>query len=595
MKEALKIPVGGEKRIKAIAVSRGIAFGKIVPLFGRKRQYYHASITNENVISEIRRVNVAFRFARRGLNRIAVATQESPIPEIFDAQIAMLEDSSLQSKIEEHIKEHCVNAEWAVRKVTHEYISRFKAIPDIHLREKYIDVEDVADRILVALGGGEQALRLPADSIIAAKDLKPSTLVELSQTPPVGVLSKNGGWTSHTFILARELGIPALTGIKNIDDLVDANSEMIIDGFKGLLVIDPSDETLESYRQELIDITPIETVDELDLGERDELRTNDGRPVNILANIDIAATYPKAKREGANGIGLYRSEYLFNQYSGLTDEEEQYTEYCAIADQAGTDGVKIRLFDIAQNEFSGREAQREVNPALGMRGVRLSLTHENIFREQVRAILRASYGRRIDILLPMVTNIQDVRKAKDLIESERTALSAASIKTDDPQIGIMIEIPAAVLIIDELLEECDYIALGTNDLVQYLLAVDRDNEMAANWFQTLHPAVIRSIKMVVDAAARAQKPLVVCGEMAGSLFYLPLLIGLGADSLSMNVNSIKRIGRIVSGISYKETQILAEKVMKCRTSHEIEDELRSYISANALHLYPKHFLNSAFS
>jgi phosphotransferase system enzyme I (PtsI) len=386
-----------------------------------------------------------------------------------------------------------------------------------------------------------------------------------------------------------------LTGIKNIDELVGTDSKMIIDGFKGLLVIDPSDETLESYRQELIDITPIETIDEMDRSERDALETKDGRSINILANIDIAATYPKAKRDGANGIGLYRSEYLFNQYSGLPDEEEQYTEYCAIADQAGIDGVKIRLFDIAQNEFSGRETQREVNPALGMRGVRLSLTHEIIFREQVRAILRASYGRRIDILLPMVTNIQDVRKAKELIEHERTALSAAAVKIDDIRLGIMIEIPAAVMIIDELLEECDYIALGTNDLVQYLLAVDRDNEMAANWFQTLHPAVIRSIKMVIDAADKSQKPLVVCGEMAGSLFYLPLLIGLGADSLSMNVNSIKNIRRIVAGISYKETRILAEKVMKCRTSNEIEEILRSYISVNALNLYPKNFLNSAFS
>lgn len=592
MKEALQIPVGGEKRIKAIAVSRGIAFGKIVPLFGRKRQYYRASVAGEDVAAEIRRVNVAFRFARRQLNRIAVATQESPIPEIFDAQIAMLEDSSLQSQIEDHITEHLVNAEWAVRKVTYEYISRFKAIPDIHLREKYIDVEDVADRILVALGGGEQTLRLPADSIIAAKDLKPSTLVELSQTPPVGLLSKNGGWTSHTFILARELGIPALAGLKNIDDLVNANSEVIIDGFKGLLVIDPTEETIESYRQELISIAPNETVEEIDRSERDELRTTDGRAINILANVDIASTYPKAKREGANGIGLYRSEYLFNQYSGLPDEEEQYIEYCKIADQAGVDGVKIRLFDIAQNEFFGRESPREVNPALGMRGVRLSLTHESVFREQVRAILRAAHGRRIDILLPMVTNIQDVRRAKDLIENERKALSDASVKTDDTRIGVMIEVPAAVLIIDALLEESDYIALGTNDLVQYLLAVDRDNEMTSNWFETLHPAVIRSIKMVIDAAEKAKKPLVVCGEMAGSRFYLPLLVGLGADSLSMNVNSIKQISRIVAGISYKGTQILAENVIKCRTSNEVEDAIRSFISENLSHLYPRDFLKS---
>jgi len=595
MKEVLEIPAGSETRIKAVAVSRGIAFGKIVPLFGRKRQYYHASVSDEDVISEIRRVNVAFRFARRQLNRIAVTSQENPIPEIFDAQILMLEDSSLLSKIEDHIKEHLVNAEWAVRKVTYEYISRFKTISDTHLREKYIDLEDVADRILVALGGGQPPFLLPTDSIIAAKDLKPSTLVELSQTPPVGLLSKNGGWTSHTFILARELGIPALSGIKNIDELVGTDSQMIIDGFKGILIIDPSNETIESYSGELNNIYPAETADEDEITYREALHTIDGRPVNILANIDIATTYQKAKRQGAEGIGLYRSEYLFNQYRGIPDEEEQYAAYCEIADQAGSDGVKIRLFDIPQDEFFGRETQTEVNPALGMRGLRLSLTHEIVFREQVHALLRAAHGRDIEILLPMVTNIQDVRNAKRLIENERQSLLDASVKSGNSKIGIMIETPAAVLIINELLEEIDFIALGTNDLVQYLLAVDRDNEMAANWFQTLHPAVIRSIKIVIDAAENAGKPLIICGEMAGSPYYLPLLIGLGANNLSMNVNSIKRIYRIVSGISYKETMILAENALKCSTSNEVEDAVRSYISEKAPHLYPKNFLDSTFS
>lgn len=584
----------GERRIKAIAVSRGIAFGKIVPLFGRKRQYYRASIACEETAAEIRRVKVAFRFARRQLNRIAVTTPESPIPEIFDAQIAMLADSSLQSKIEEYITEHLVNAEWAVRKVTYHYISRFKAIPDAHLREKYIDLEDVADRILVALGGGQQSLKLQPDSIIAAKDLKPSTLVELSQTQPVGLLTKNGGWTSHTFILARELGIPALTGIQKLDDLVIGDSEFIIDGFKGLLIVDPTAATVEEYKRELKNISPVEFKSDSNIGGKD-LQTTDGRHINILANIDIASTYPKAKAEGAHGIGLYRSEYLFNQFSGLPDEDEQYAAYCEIGDQAENDVVKIRLFDISQNEFFGREAQRELNPALGMRGLRLSLTHEDVFREQVRAILRASFGRNIEILLPMVTNVSEVREAKRFIELEKHSLNTSSIKTGAPKIGIMIETPAAVLIINELLEECDSIALGTNDLVQYLLAVDRDNEAVSKWFQTLHPAVIRSVKMVIDAAKKANKPLVICGEMAGSPYYLPLLVGLGADRLSMNVNSIRRICQLVSGISYQETKVLAEKVSYCRTTDEVEDTIRTYISDHASHLYSKSFLNSAFS
>ncbi len=504
----------------------------------------------------------------------------------------MLADSSLQTKIEQYITDHSVNAEWAVRKVTYDYVSRFKEIPDTHLREKYIDLEDVADRILLALGGGQQPLKLDSDSIIAGKDLKPSTLVELSQTPPVGLLSKNGGWTSHTYILARELGIPALTGIKNLDDLASTASEVIIDGFKGLLIVDPTDSTVEKYRREAEDISPIEVIDE---GKPRSLQTKDGRSITILANIDIASTYPKAKSAGAHGIGLYRSEYLFNQYSGLPDEDEQYKAYCEIGDQAGKDGVKIRLFDIAQDEFFGRESQRELNPALGMRGLRLSLTHDIVFRQQVRAILRAAAGRNIEILLPMVTKVSEIREAKKCIDEERASLAEAKLVHGDPTIGIMIETPAAVLIVNELLEECDFIALGTNDLVQYLLAVDRDNEMVSDWFQTLHPAVIRSLKMVIDAASKADKPLVICGEMAGSPFYLPLIIGLAADRLSMNVNSIGRICRLVSQISYAETVELAEKALNCDTAENVEASIRSFISEHASHLYSEKFLQSAFS
>lgn len=590
MKEAPVI-LGSEEnrevRIKGVAVSRGVSFGRIVPLFGRKRQYYRTNIAIDQVDDELRRVRVAFRYARKQLNRIAYGSSQTPVPEIFDAQIAMLADSSLQEKIEAYIKEHHVNAEWALRKVSHEYILRFKSVADRHIREKYIDLQDVAERVLLALGGGDQKLTLETGSVIAAKDLRPSTLIELLPTPPAGLLSESGGWTSHTFILARELGIPAITGLKDIEELIISEKEVIIDGYTGTLIIDPSDATLDEYKRR-----SAPTLQVSDTAAPRELFTTDGRSIRILANIDIPKTYTKAKAAGAAGIGLYRSEYLFNMYNGFPDEEQQYRAYCEIGDLAGADGVNIRLFDIDQNEVQMGELGPEANPALGLRGIRLSLSNRNIFGAQARAILRAAVGRNIDIVLPMVTSVEEVREAKRLIAEEMAKLDPKSINARRPRIGVMVETPAAVATIEDLLDECDFLTLGTNDLVQYLLAVDRNNDAVADWFQTLHPAVIGAVKRVIDAAAAAAKPLAICGEMAGSPYYLPLLIGFGADTLSMNANAVGDAAKIIAGIAYADARKLSEEVLRSRTANESERIISDFIRTNAEHLYSRTFMSS---
>jgi phosphotransferase system enzyme I (PtsI) len=593
MKEAPAIlgsEQNGDVRIKGIAVSRGISYGKIVPLFGRKRQYYRSDISPEQIDGELRRVRVAFRYARKQLNRIAYSSPQIPIPEIFDAQIAMLADSSLQEKIETYIKDNLVNAEWALRKVTYEYIRRFKSVADQHIREKYIDLQDVAERVLLALGGGEQKLTLDAGSVIAAKDLRPSTLIELLPTPPAGLLSESGGWTSHTFILARELGIPAITGLKNIEDLIISEKNVIIDGYTGTLIIDPSESTRAAYIKDTAapepsNNSPLPTTAK-------EVFTTDGRKIRILANIDIPKTYTKAKNAGAVGIGLYRSEYLFNMYNGFPDEGRQYRSYGEIGDLAGEDGVNIRLFDIDQSELQMGELGRESNPALGLRGIRLSLSNKKVFSEQVRAVLRAAYKRNIHLVLPMVTSIDEVREARSLIANEKENLKRESVNFGEPLIGVMIETPAAVAIAEHLLEECDFLTLGTNDLVQYLLAVDRNNDAVAAWFQTLHPAVLGAVKHVIDAANTAQKPLTICGEMAGSPYYLPLLIGMGANTLSMNANSVGDVVRLVAGVSYSDTRTLAADVLKSRTAAEAERIIDDFIRSNIAHLYPEKFLSS---
>lgn len=583
-----------EIRLKARAVSRGVAIGKIVCLYGKSRQFYRQEITEGKVAAETVRLRAAIRLARRQLQRISDtnnAKASGSVPGIFDAQALILEDPSLRANIEAEISQQLINAEWAVKLVADNYVSRYKAIPDEHLRERYIDIEDVAERILTALGGGGRTKVLfDGNSVIAARELKPSTLVEFAESSPKGLITENGGWTSHTFILAREINVPAVTGLKKLLRRVETGDDVIVDGFNGQIILHPTPQTLEKYLKAAEEFRDV-TVEESEI-PTSTLKTLDGREITIRANLDIPTVYKKAKRMGVHGIGLYRSEFLFNQFKGFPTENEQFDAYREIADYAGEDGVKIRTFDLGIDQLYGESTNKEKNPALGLRAVRLSLAQPKHFRAQIRALLRASFEREIDIIIPMISGIGDMRVVKDIVAKERKFLEVKGASIGEPRLGAMVEVPSAVLMIKELVKETDFICLGTNDLVQYLLAVDRDNESVSNWFRTLHPAVIRAVSSVINAASEAGKPLVICGEMAGSPFYVPLLIGLGATDLSMNVNSIRRVRQLISGIAFEEARELVDEVQKCLTAEGVELTLHSHIQSKWLHLFPSELLKS---
>jgi phosphotransferase system enzyme I (PtsI) len=285
------------------------------------------------------------------------------------------------------------------------------------------------------------------------------------------------------------------------------------------------------------------------------------------------------------GVGLLRSEYTFNRFRGIPSEDEQFEAYHRIAVLAGEDGVRIRTFDFGSEELSDEGSPKQKNPALGLRAIRLSLDHEPQFREQIRALLRASYGTKIDIILPMISDVSEVRQVKALIADERDRLTVSNSLIGDPRIGVMIEVPSAVFMIEELLDEAETVSLGTNDLVQYLLAVDRDNESVADWFRTLSPAVIKAVRTVLEGCSKRGVPCVVCGEMAGSPYYVPILIGLGATELSMNPKSIARIRSLIAGIAYEETVGLVRRIEKCKTASEIEELNREFVDANWSHLF----------
>jgi phosphotransferase system enzyme I (PtsI) len=574
-----------EIRISAQAVSRGIAIGAAVSLYGRRRQYFRTHVPPEQLAKEVRRFRAAKRLAARQLEKLRSGNGRLHVADnalgILEFQLLMLADPMLSGEIETTIHEDGVNAEWAVQLVTDKYLSEYKTIADERLRERHVDIEDVTERILTALGGGQRIHNgLESGSIVVAKELNPSTLIELADGKLAGIVTEHGGWTSHTFILARERGIPAVAGVRRALQRIHTGETVIVDGFHGDVLIRPTAESLEVYRRRS-GVEP-RTITQ---PSSTPLRTLDARPITIRANTDIPGGYEHARQAGALGVGLYRSEYIFNRFRGVPTENEQYQAYRKIAEMTGEHGVRIRTFDFGSDDIVEQSRTKCKNPALGLRAIRLSLDHEKQFRDQLRALLRAAYQTKIDIILPMISDLSEVRRVKELLRDESERLALSGITVGEPRLGVMVEVPSTVFMIDEILDEVDVICLGTNDLVQYLLAVDRDNEEVSKWFRTLNPAIIRAVRTVLKACADRKTPCVVCGEMAGSPYYVPALVGLGATELSMNPNSIRRVRDLVSGIAYEETLSLVRALEQGITADEIEAINRKFIADNWSHLY----------
>ena len=578
-----------EVKIKARAVARGVAYGKIICLHGEKRQFYRINLDDAKIEREIRRFRAAVRLAKRQVNKIAVqkTKQNGKIQaEIFQTHLLLLSDNSLLMKIEDTINREKVNAEWAVKIVSDGYITNYKNIADSNLREKYIDLEDIAERLQTALGGGRKPeLTSAENAVFAAKEIKPSTLIELSRNKPQAIITQNGGWTSHTFILARELNLPAVTGVKGILRRFENGDDVIVDGFGGQIILNPDDATLKKFKRAARSFQKKEifTNEKIKGG----LQTLDGREIIIRANLDLTDDFLQAKNAGAKGIGLYRSEFLFNQNRGFPSEKEQVESYRKIAALVGEDGARIRTFDLNTEQIPDLNGEPEKNPALGLRAIRLSLKDEKPFRTQIRALLRASFETNLSIVLPMISDVSEIFAAKEIVEQEKERLTKRRQKFGNPKIGAMIEIPAAVFIAEEICREVDFLCLGTNDLVQYLLAVDRDNETVADWFRTLHPAVLRAIKLVLRAAEKHTIPATVCGEMAGSPVYAAVLIGLGADDLSMSPNSMRRNRRIISNIAFEEAHEIVKQLETCKTAAETEKKVREKFRKKWAHLFDK--------
>lgn len=581
-----------EVYLKGRAVSRGIGIGRIVRLYGTKRQFYRITITKDKDLEkEIRRFRASVRLAKRHLRKLILRNTAKTQTDIFEAHALILEDKSFLERIEAIIRQERVNAEWAVKQVTDSYMATYKGFENEDLRERYIDIKDVAERILSVLGRKSLSqIEIEKDAVLAVEELKPSTLVALELSNLQAIISENGSWTSHSFIIARELGIPAVTGLKGFLRQVVNGQTVIVDGYSGHVILDPLPGTLEKFKSKADDLKTSQILEKYPfkvLADKtlENPKTLDGREIKIWVNLDFLASYYRAKNYGARGIGLYRSELLFNLFEGFPSESAQVSIYRQISELVGEDRAKIRTFDLNWESIYAEEEVHEKNPALGLRAIRLSLKHESHFRQQIRAILRAAAKGNLDVVLPMISDVAEIIKVKKIIYQEKNKLARKGIEFGNPSLGVMVEVPSAVFVIDEILEEVDFVNLGTNDLVQYLLAVDRDNEATADWFRTLHPAVLRAIKRVLSAAEVKGVPVIACGEMASSPVYAPVLIGLGARELSMNVNSIPSIRRIISNIAYEEAESIATKLLSCRTTEEAESLVKKEFPKQWKHLF----------
>jgi len=577
-----------EIRCKGLGVSEGIVIGQVLRMHDGTQHVYHWKVNDADLETERRRFRAAVDLASRQVLTIKEQAEErfgKDHAYIFDAHLLLLEDEKLIGDIERHITDEHANAEWAVKVVGDGLLYLYSQIKDDYLRERGSDIEDVMRRLLVALSGAQPGNRnLSEDAVIVSQDLLPSAVAELDLEHTQALATDTGGWTSHTAILARGVGIPAVVGLRDFYRRTKTGDRIIVDSTRNEVILHPSAATLKLYEAETA--SRVKGRSAADLKERGPVRTQDGVEVTLRANVEVPSEFEGVERYGASGVGLYRSEFLLARRGAMVSEDEQRVAYEAVARIAGQQGAVIRLFDLGGDNLRQQFEEPEKNPALGLRAIRFVLCNEEIMRKQVRAILLAAAHGHLKIVLPMVADVSDVRRAQAIIQEEATNLRNAGRSFGEVSVGAMIEVPSAVFMADKIARIVDFFELGTNDLVQYTLAVDRGNDEVADWFRTLHPAVLNSIDQSLKAASNAGIPAIVCGEMASTPAYAVLLIGLGATDLSMTPSSIPRVRRAIAGIHSREARLIAEQCLTCETADDVENLVRERFTKLWPHLFP---------
>jgi phosphoenolpyruvate-protein phosphotransferase (PTS system enzyme I) len=563
-------------QLKGIGAAGGISIGSAYKLGKEEFIVLPEAITWEEIPLQIQIFEEALIKTRREIielqKRISFDMGQEEA-QIFDAHLLVLEDRMLIEEVISRLKKEQLNVAYIFSEVLKKYISVFLKIEDEYLKERIADINDVGKRILRNLLGKEKKGLddLKEKAIIVSHELSPSDTVAMHTRNVAAFVTDMGGKTSHTAIMAKSLEIPAVVGLEGVTSKVNSGDILIVDGNTGVVIINPDEETLKNYQQELVKLKglaerflSVKTLPAV---------TIDGRLILINANIEFPDEVSSVKLHGSEGIGLYRTEFFYMNRKDSPSEEEHYQAYKYVAEQMSPHSVVIRTLDLGGDKFLSQfQIPHEMQPFLGWRAIRFCLARPDIFKLQLRAILRASVHGNLKLMYPMISGVEEVRQANELLREAKEELRQKGLKFNDKiLVGAMIEVPSAAMTADILAKEVDFFSIGTNDLIQYCLAVDRGNEKVAYLYEPAHPAVLRLIKQVIDAAHQAKIKVAMCGEMAGEPSLALILLGLGLDEFSVPPQLIPELKFIIRAIGFKVAQELANAVMKLSTGTQVEE------------------------
>jgi phosphotransferase system enzyme I (PtsI) len=564
-----------EIRFEGAGVSPGVARGKVHVVRDEFDEVMRYRIAPSQVPDEIGRFETALIQTRMQILEMQQRIAESigaKDAAIFDAHLLVVEDRTLIDEVLRKLETDLCNVEWIFQEVATRYAETLNKIDDPYLRERALDIQDVTKRVIRNLQGKapKTFVALTEPHILVTHNLTPSDTASIDRANVLGIATDLGSRTSHTAILARSLGIPAIVGLHDITARLETGQQVLLDGNDGWLILDPTAETVAQYAK-------IETRRARVTAKLKELRettstTRDGRHIVLSANIELPEDVDAVEANGAEGIGLYRTEFLYLNRTTLPTEEEQYRTYRKVAERVSPDPLIIRTFDLGGDKLAPGTVDigDELNPFLGWRAIRFCLENVEIFKTQLRAILRASAVGNVKIMFPMISGVDELRRATAVLEECKEELRSSKMDMAERlEVGAMIEIPSAAICASVLAAEVDFFSIGTNDLIQYALAVDRVNEKIAHLYEPTHPAVLRLLKMIADAAHANKLWVGVCGEMAGDVALIPLLLGLGMDELSAAASLVPRVKRAVQSLTIPECRELVDETFKLNTASEI--------------------------
>jgi len=577
-RKKIKKPASG-LQLTGIGGSPGICIGEAFVLEKTSLNLPRYWVNNKELNHEVERFQQALEKAKVEMERIKDKLCKFDGKEqihILEAYGMILQDEMLTQNTIQSIRNEHINAEWALYKNLEKVKSVFQEVAEGHFRERTSDLDYIGERILSHLVGKSEDLfkNIPPQSIIVAHDLSPAEAAQLIKFKIKGIVTEIGGKTSHTTIISRALEIPAVVACVGITQRAHSGDKIAVDGSSGVITLNPTakqEKDFEAHRQHDHEVQKV-LLKDIHL----PAETQDGVRIRLVANMELTEEIHSIKEHGAEGIGLYRTEFLFLNRKAPPTEEEHFENYKKVLKSIYPHYTTIRTLDIGGDKIpTNHNYAEETNPALGLRAIRFCFKEKLIFKTQLRAMFRASVFGKLKILLPMISDLEELRKAKGIIEEVKHELERDKIDFDPHvKLGIMIEVPSAVMVADELAREVDFFSIGTNDLIQYTLAIDRGNENVAYLYRPLHPAVLRMLEKAIDAAHREQIEVSVCGEMAGEPMFILILLGFGLNELSMNALSIPKAKRIIRAVDYKAARALMEKTLRLKTSTEINNYVK---------------------